>query len=1719
MGYDGKLIKSIEEQYKKSWDKKRNLRIKLLSKDKKALVDEIKDYSIYREERPTMKKIEKEYPENVTLSKYIRNGFNDVTALFVPKEYCGDYYYIIDKFNAFQYTDGYNRRTVRTKDYRLSIVKAFRLLFSYMAFGIFNCTLADYLQNKISPELLEYKQNNGYSKKISIYDLDCIIAARIDAGDPLVKQAIVDCIMSENNTAVVTTEIIRGIVKSSDKELHQLLCDFLLAAKLQEGVRQAICENADCGTIEAFISILDTIYNNNLIRYSAVKRAVAVWTGICSQENMDRISIKILDDILVAIKNKEQAYAFTQTNDSIHIMIGLWALGCYEVKDAIKVMEEYVNNGTRNQVLTMSYYNREIKNDEFTAITSRKIIEKYTEDFEVIAAFMPTYLKHTDTYVRRVSSQQEGTYLTVPITYLYEDEQQASRHFAIMDQIYRAMPKKKMVFAPCIFPWYEVVLTKTDLVIRMAIIAYALDDNGRIDYLCEELQNIDPSNYYINRGSYIAMLLHNPKTAVQRKALFDYVANRESYTRDTAFKLVKKLVRTEEDNILLESYLKYKHQDIRRYVLELLGEVTEENLVHCVKRLLNTDNEQMRLGGLDLIVSAKLKNASQDTLKQLITLAEHMESPTPKESILIEEIAGRGKTGEILNSKGYGIYKPDTLVKLPTKKADLSVIHNYFDKSGETVYMIFIQLDKFIAAHSDMEYKASSGQEVLLGYRVLLQTTYKDVPEHEHYPFPELWREFYEQNIKSNNMVISMGIALEAQHLKIENDSQYFEYEEKILGGFCKEYDLLGGMNAKNTYLLQKPNYVITRILKSMYQIEIPYEVSENALVYLANDIPENALWYKTIKNDVPGHYYSGEPDEIALVDNPRFRLILNRIREWKNEDEFIKSFNVLYRIDQRYRFSSHDKKAEDGGRRHHYTKLNMFWYIKAYILGLISNDIVYKAAFEEIGLCEAIDQLSLFMKDSLSRYDKNRLERMYEEFIAKEDFYKAGKEFYKTIIDKVLDVELKRGDTKTVFSESIRYINKIYGIDRLVAILVAMGNDIFDRQCYYGTFGTGKKECLSHLLQVCYPMESDTAKKLGSALISTGINENRLIETAMYAPQWISIIEEYLGYEGFKSGCYYFMAHMNERFDDKKISMIAKYTPLTTEELNDGAFDGTWFHEVYNQLGEKIFNKLYQSAKYISNGNKHARARKYSDAALGKIGVNQLETLILNNRNKDLLMSYGLVPITNKEDMLHRYEFLQKFLKECKQFGAQRRASETRAVDMALKNLATTAGYADVTRLTLAMETELVKANAAYLEWCQVEDYQFKVSIDQDGHTQLLVKKKDKTLKSIPSTLKKEDRVIEIKEFQKKLKDQYSRTVAMFEQAMENGDDFTFGELQNLCENPVTQAIVSRLVYKADEVLGFLGERGLYEIKNKESEGDNLKQLKGISEENLEDRKLEHIFEQDKKVRVAHPYDFYLSGKWNVYQISLYDQYREKSIKQPFKQVFRELYVKLDEELDKYSSRMFAGNQIQPQKAAACLKGRRWIADYEEGLQKIYYKDNIVARIYALADWFSPSDVEAPTLEWVDFFDRKNFESMKISDVPDIVYSEVMRDVDLAVSAAHAGGVDPETSHSTVEMRKVIIAFNLELFKLNNVTFEKNHAIIKGSKAMYSIHLGSGVIHQRGGHQINVLPVHSQSRGKIFLPFIDEDPKTAEIMSKIIAFAEDKKIKDPYILSQIIMN
>ena len=763
----------------------------------------------------------------------------------------------------------------------------------------------------------------------------------------------------------------------------------------------------------------------------------------------------------------------------------------------------------------------------------------------------------------------------------------------------------------------------------------------------------------------------------------------------------------------------------------------------------------------------------------------------------------------------------------------------------------------------------------------------------------------------------------------------------------------------------------------------------------------------------------------------------------------------------------------------------------------LVATGFLHSALKRVTAVCAANPgEGDVVSSKTFSIYNMYSIRRMTEELIPEntpdEDRAKLTRLCHRVaskLVPIVVEAELTRGDTPTEYSACVSGIHVLSGAETFVRILAALGKDSLDRAVYYWGSSNSKRGNLSYLLARCTPAAGDDTARLAKLLAGKDITEKRLIEAALFSPAWIDMIGEYLSLPGFKSACYYFMAHMNEQFDEQKKAVIARFTPLGEDELNMGAFDVNWFRSAYDQLGEKKFDLLYDAAKYISDGSKHTRARKFADAALGRMNVEETETAIRDKRNKDLLMAYAVIPLAGEDDLIRRYLYIQQFLKESRQFGSQRSASEKRAVEAALRNLATNAGFSDTMRLTLRMETKLVEDNRALFDETPVGEWIFRLLIDEQGTPQILCTKDGKLLKSIPAKAKKEPHVVRLQDMKKKLTEQYRRTRRMFEQAMEDGAEFALAEMAQLWENPVVAPIVSKLVFKADNCLGFF-------------DGKNLVDLTGgilASDENT-------------VITTAHPLHLYESGRWHEFQKCLFDN----RIVQPFRQVFRELYVKTAEELGCFTSLRYAGHQIQPKKAVACLKDRRWVVDIEAGLQKIYYKDNIVATIYALADWFTPADIEAPTLEHVAFYDRRSGKALKIDEIPDVIFSEVMRDVDMAVSVAHAGGVDPETSHSTVEMRAAILEFTLPLLRLGNVKVEGSHAFIDGKLANYSVHLGSGIVHQLGGTMLNVLPVHGQHRGRMFLPFVDDDPRTAEVISKVILFAEDKKLKDPTILSQI---
>jgi hypothetical protein len=332
--------------------------------------------------------------------------------------------------------------------------------------------------------------------------------------------------------------------------------------------------------------------------------------------------------------------------------------------------------------------------------------------------------------------------------------------------------------------------------------------------------------------------------------------------------------------------------------------------------------------------------------------------------------------------------------------------------------------------------------------------------------------------------------------------------------------------------------------------------------------------------------------------------------------------------------------------------------------------------------------------------------------------------------------------------------------------------------------------------------------------------------------------------------------------------------------------------------------------------------------------------------------------------------------------------------------------------------------------------------------------------------------------------------------------DSFTGAELVTLFDHPLLKSAISRLVMVGEAQSGasFMG----YPDKN----GKALRSHDG---------KLAPLKASDS-LRIAHPLDLLAAKDWHDWQK---DCFRSERI-QPFKQVFRELYTPTAAETKPASKQAaartarYAGQQIQPRQALALFGSRGWVARTEEGVQRTFHHERVTVHVEFEEGFQTPAQIDGLTLAGCSFTRAGSIEPLPIKDLPPRVFSEIMRDLDLVVSVAHRGDVDPEATQSTVEMRTTLLLETCALLSLKNVRIEKQRAIIKGELAHYALHLGSGTIHKMPGGTLWVIPVHSQHRGRIFLPFADNDPKTAEIISKALMLARDTEIKDPGIIAQI---
>ena len=285
---------------------------------------------------------------------------------------------------------------------------------------------------------------------------------------------------------------------------------------------------------------------------------------------------------------------------------------------------------------------------------------------------------------------------------------------------------------------------------------------------------------------------------------------------------------------------------------------------------------------------------------------------------------------------------------------------------------------------------------------------------------------------------------------------------------------------------------------------------------------------------------------------------------------------------------------------------------------------------------------------------------------------------------------------------------------------------------------------------------------------------------------------------------------------------------------------------------------------------------------------------------------------------------------------------------------------------------------------------------------------------------------------------------------------------------------------------------------------------------------------------------------------------WRDKMIalewKQPIKQAFREIYLLTDAEVNtrSYSNRM-AAHILKQHQFSTLASLRDWkyslMGAYDDGrdnetCQK-YLREYGITAEYWIDELNHDEDWNDAGI-WLHIatdqvkFKNEDGQTMSLVDVPKIVFSEIMRDVDLFVGVCSVGN-DPQWMDNNgarqanrdywhsysfgdlneiAKTRKTILERLLpRLTKIRDrSSIEGKFLIVKGKLRTYKIHIGSGnILMEPNDQYLCIVPARSaeSATDRVFIPF-EGDKGLSIVLSKAFLLAEDDKITDSTITSQI---
>jgi Domain of unknown function (DUF4132) len=439
------------------------------------------------------------------------------------------------------------------------------------------------------------------------------------------------------------------------------------------------------------------------------------------------------------------------------------------------------------------------------------------------------------------------------------------------------------------------------------------------------------------------------------------------------------------------------------------------------------------------------------------------------------------------------------------------------------------------------------------------------------------------------------------------------------------------------------------------------------------------------------------------------------------------------------------------------------------------------------------------------------------------------------------------------------------------------------------------------------------------------------------------------------------------------------------------------------------------------------------------------------------------------------------------------------------------------------------------------VGDVQAMIRLSSDGHFGVFWKDADgKTIKSVPSRVRKvfAKEAKAVSGLAKEVEQVYSAQCVRLESS--------FVGLRTMTPEHWRQHFIEH------PLAGLLGRRLIWVFSNEQG----WERCGLCCDGQIRDSRGEVIDPSPAtKVRLWHP----LSS-----EASELRQWREHiftaPLRQPFRQAFREFYQVTDEEREtKMYSNRFAGIVMRQHQFSSLCRARGWnyrlMGAQFDGFNvptKLLAPWNMHAEFYVdLPSDRDPSLAASALGEQSDFginlflgSDQVRFyrdrREIAIEDVPAIVYSEIMRDVDLFTSVSAVGndeswsdqgdrGTGVLGSRMDLDEITAILALRIEMLSrvlpltaiAQHCKIEKSWLEVRGKLGSYRIHISSGTVYRLTGAGVRHLSIPQKLLQGVAVDFatfpIELDHRTEMILRKAHVLANDWDTTSPDLIRQLM--